>query len=177
MSNVPELGKVIDGNQYRDAIHIAVAPVLATERLAPGEHIGFVGVDKESVGRSKSPIGIVDPFLTGPVFVGERFWMFLYQNSITTLRHEWTHPAFEPSPSASKSASVKYIENLASDVGLSYQALLDAAKDWIRYEEYETGGSRMEGMVTPPEFWDHYEAVTGEKVEADKRQSFFSCSC
>ncbi len=29
----------------------------------------------------------------------------------------------------------------------------------------------------PSEFWAHFEVVTGRKVDADKRYSFFSCSC
>ena len=95
--NAPNLGNLItDGERRRDAVHIAVAPVTAAGTLALGQHVGFVAEgDIETVGISKSPVGIVDPFLREPVREGERFWLFLYPNTITGLRHVWTHPAFQ----------------------------------------------------------------------------------
>lgn len=110
-----QLGQIItetrynEGGVHRDAVHIAVAPVVASERLAPGQDIGFVGDGLDLVRYASpynfgprtaeslqyvQPIGIVDPFLRGPVFEGDRFWMWLYPNTITSLRHDWTHPAF-----------------------------------------------------------------------------------
>jgi hypothetical protein len=92
----PRLGSLItDGDRRRDAIHVAVAPVTAAEPLAPGQHVGFVPANQtETVGPTDRPIGIVDPFLTAPVEPGQRFWLFLYPNTVTSLRHVWTHPAF-----------------------------------------------------------------------------------
>lgn len=38
-----KLGEVItDTSQQRDAIHIAVAPVIAAKQLHAGQHVGFV---------------------------------------------------------------------------------------------------------------------------------------
>jgi hypothetical protein len=92
----PRLGSLItDGDRRRDAIHVAVAPVTAAEPLAPGQHVGFVPANQtETVGPADRPVGIVDPFLTTPVEPGQRFWLFLYPNTVTSLRHVWTHPAF-----------------------------------------------------------------------------------
>ena len=91
--NEPVLGKLIeDPVAARDAIHIAIAPVTASEDLTAGQDVGFVNCGE--VGPSPNPIGIVDPFLKTSVGRGERFYLFLYPKSITSLRHVWTHPAF-----------------------------------------------------------------------------------
>lgn len=76
----------------RDAIHIAMAPVVAAERLQPGQHIGLL--DDGRACASDKPIGIVDPFLVDAVLPGHRLWLFLYPGTVTSLRHDWTHPAF-----------------------------------------------------------------------------------
>jgi hypothetical protein len=100
----PQLGQLIkDGDRRRDAIHIAVAPVTAAARLAPGQHVGLVQHGNlELVGPCDRAIGVVDPFLTADVEPGQRFWLFLYPGTITGLRHVWTHPAFTSAAAAVK---------------------------------------------------------------------------
>lgn len=91
----PTIGKIItNGDHRRDAIHVAVAPVTAACRLNPGEHVGLVGVEDLAGPCGEHNIGIVDPFLRKSVERNERFWLFLYPESITGLRHVWKHPAF-----------------------------------------------------------------------------------
>jgi hypothetical protein len=52
---------------------------------------------------------------------------------------------------------------------------MSAADAWINsYETHSTGDS-MDDLAD--EFWDHYEALKNIKVEPDKRESFFTCSC
>lgn len=85
------IGKIIETEQHRDAVHMAIVPVVAHDHLSPGQHVGV----KEGHSCSADPIGIVDPFLWSTVQARDKFWLFLYPGSITSLRHEWTHPAFE----------------------------------------------------------------------------------
>jgi hypothetical protein len=145
------LGFVHGQEMGRDAIHIAVAQVEAAHHLAPGQHIGFVDAGQRKVGMVSNPLGIVDPFLRNAVVPGELFWMFLLPNTITGLRHQWTHQAFEDQP----------------------------ASYWLRYEDHKVqqGSERWRDNFNPLEFWHHYEIVTGKPVAEDFKQSFYCCTC
>jgi hypothetical protein len=88
----PNLGATPGEDARRDAVHVAVAPMVAAERLLPGQHVGLL--EDGRAGVAEELIGIVDPFLTEAVRPGQRFWLFLYPETITSLRHVWTHPAF-----------------------------------------------------------------------------------
>lgn len=95
----PNIGQIITTPQTRDAIHFAVAPVKAGETLRPGQDVGLRGEpnDKKAFAKQNDVIliGIVDPFLKRPVMHGQTFWLFLYPETITSLRHDWTHHAFD----------------------------------------------------------------------------------
>jgi hypothetical protein len=171
------IGKLITGDAQRDAIHVAVAPVVASELLKPRDPIGFIGTDGETVGKTLKFIGIVDPFLVGNIHPGEKFWMFMLPNTITSLRHDWTHPAFGPKPEPEVSDSEKWLRKFGDENGLSYQRVLDAAESFAKYGEYVNLGEYGEGVWANDEFWDHYERVTETKVPEAKRGGVFTCSC
>lgn len=91
----PNPGQEPAADARRDAVHIAVAPVVAGGLLFAGDHVGpDLNGTFHCVG--SGCIGVVDPFLLEPVQYGERFWLFLYPNTVTSLRHVWTHDAFKP---------------------------------------------------------------------------------
>jgi hypothetical protein len=180
------LGTIIDDAQKRDAIHLAVEPIVATETLEPGQHVGLV---EGGAGRSDEPVGIVDPFLAAPVRPGERFWLVLYPRVITSLRHVWSHPAFDDERTASpasvdgsREASRLWLEDYAERLfdyepdygGTKLDALLDCAEsgafgDDLNYE----GGLREPN----DEFWRHFERYTGRAVPRETRPTFFRCAC
>jgi hypothetical protein len=172
------LGTIIDDTQKRDAIHIAVLPVVAGERLHAGQDIGVE--DGKALTKAKHH-GIVDPFVKGPIQEGQRFWMLLYPRMVTSLRHVWSHPAFaddatgsEPSKNAESEA---WLDGYADKVGVSRGELIEAANDRIDRGSFWSEGGRFEGEFVPEEFWPHFENVTGRKVPSEDRNNFFSCSC
>ena len=97
MSEKAPIGKLVtDANAGRDAIHVAIAPCVAAEDLEPGQHVGLVDGESDVVGTQTARlVGIVDPFLTETVRKGQRFYLCLYPNTVTSLRHHWAHPAFD----------------------------------------------------------------------------------
>lgn len=87
-----KLGQIItDPDVKRDAVHVAVLPVVAGKNLYRGQQVGFRS-GEPGIAIDDNPIGIVDPFLPDDVKKGQRFWIFLFPGSITSLRHDWTHP-------------------------------------------------------------------------------------
>jgi hypothetical protein len=96
--DVVKLGQIIDAGHARDAVHIAIAPVEAAERLLPGQRIGVTFDGKAAPAGRVKPIGIVDPFLADTVQPGQWFYMCLFPNSVTGLRHAWRHPSFSEEP-------------------------------------------------------------------------------
>ena len=171
-------------DRQRDAIHVAVAPAKAAELLLPGDHVGFLNDGTGTVGRTDSTVGVVDPFLKEPVPPGAWFWLCLYPNSVTSLRHEWTHPAFTggavPKTVVDVNPSMQWLKDYAEAVGVSYQVLMDAAHEALAYGNhfclpYDTPNVVYEKKDA---FWGHYEAVTGTHVHQDKKEHpVFSCAC
>lgn len=178
------LGMLIGDSERRDAIHLAVEPAVAAHTLRPGEHVGFVD---GGVGICDNPVGIVDPFLTTIVQAKQRFWLVVYPRQITSLRHVWTHPAFDggntiefgmgAAQSGAVNPSEKWLRDYAASVRVDYHELLRRAKASVDKGEWWSEGGRFEGVWLPDEFWGHYELITGALVPSDKRESFFACSC
>lgn len=88
-----KLGTLIDETARRDAIHVAIAPMIAACELEPGQRVGK-GKNGTASRDAREHIGIVDPFLPEPVNAGERFYVVLFPGTVTGMRHEWSHPAF-----------------------------------------------------------------------------------
>lgn len=184
------LGMIISENEKRDAIHLAVEPVIASGSFAPNEDVG-VEIRRGKLFAVTGPevelVGKVDPFLERRVRRGEMFWLVIYPRQIKSLRHVWEHPSFPSSQDLEASAiidvltgakdSENWIASFATQVGLDYDELVEAAEDYISSGAYLNKGDLLEGVYVPDEFWDHYSAVTGEVIDDKDRNSFFTCSC
>lgn len=186
------IGKKITEDYEKDAIHIAVLPAIAGERLSPGQHVG-IGKDGFSFGDYKCGkfLGVVDPFLKEVLEPGDRFWMFMYPNTITGLRHVWTHPdVLDGASPKDRAASEKWIRDYidASDCP-DYDTLVSALiGEYVPPAEYDIdsayitvdneylhfNGRDAHGDINPELFY-HVEVVTGRKCVA--RPKYFSCSC
>lgn len=168
------IGKRIDTVQQRDAIHIAVAPVVADEDLRGGDPIEFAiagNVEKVCKCNFDRAVGIVDPFLQGYVRAGDCFWMFVKPNTITSLRHDWAHPAFDTDRS---SIAEWWLRDFAEKVHMSYEELLDAAecgeffawKDW----DYDYIEKHLDVLKS------NIEIVLGKQINT-LHSGMFRCAC
>lgn len=175
MSDTQErIGHLLRQPEKRDAVHIAVAPVIASHDLTPGQHIGFTREgETEMVHSAGKCIGIVDPFLGVTVFRGQRFWMFLYPNTITSLRHEWTHPAFATDPSRADSEA--WLRAFADLHAIDYDEMVAGA---VSGAGAYFGSADGPEEARRPEFWWHVESVTGRRFDPVHRDNtYFRCSC
>lgn len=192
MSN--ELGKLIEGSEFRDAVHVAIIPMQASEMLRPGQRVGIVS--EGVAGPSSELLGVVDPFLDDVVPKGAQFWLCLFPNSISDMRHAWVHPAFEDEQSQKYSSLVDSVNDNAKII----EKKANAAR-WIR-EQCDPLGMKFEDLVDPrgdllcgeyirswknedaqdhwydiqSEFWEKIEDYLGYPIKECDRGGF-SCSC
>jgi hypothetical protein len=187
MKNEPDIGNIIKGEAFRDAIHVAVAPVVVgDDRISPGEHVGFLPDGR--VGRKSSNlIGVIDPFITSKyLFEDSKCYLFLYPKSISSLRHEWTHPAFEEADTAAankpdKKASEQWLREYAIKVmDRDYcDDPFDTLITDIRMRSLTYRGRDCHGyhdLIEPELLFHHASVYLGESVTKEQFE-YFSCTC
>lgn len=176
---VGTLGKILNADESRDAIHIAVIPCVASTGLNPGDRISITQDGSSSP--SSEPIGIVDPFLLVPVQKGQRFWLWLNPGSITSLRHCWRHPAIADEVSTRQSEAMAWIEEQAEYFGMTGQELIAHAKMSIDSKwgnaivEQDSESWRDHWYEICDEFWGKFEIATG--LSRGDSPTLFCCSC
>jgi hypothetical protein len=150
----------------------------ASEQFRPGQRVGVHSRYKNlAVAESEydPAIGIVDPYLTGPVPEGATFWLCLFPGTITSLRHDWTHPAFQ-----ARQGHKSWLMDFADKAGMEYQELMDGAENFLNNNEMLCEGDKWDYFrhgYDPLVFWEHYSAATGQDVPLEKRDNFFTCNC
>jgi len=168
----PKLGQKIpdDIEVMRDAIHVAVFPCIADDNMEPGTAVRINEDGTASDGYSDN-VGIVDPFLDCPVYVGEKFWVFLFPNTVTGMRHQWQHPDLdhicEPEP---VTKPVKDIDDIIDPNAWSCCSQVDIDGGWTADSLTETQRAALERIrkfaeeyyATPSRLID--QAVSGETL-------------
>ena len=173
------LGTIHTKDEKRDAIHLAVLPIVAGHHMSPGTPIVIKGEQAFEAGPTEPALAIVDPFLaTGPKR-GERFWAVLRPRLVTSLRHVWAHPAFPSEVEAqdARTPSEIWMDAYAKSIGTATQTLMQGAREYLDYGEYLVHDGLFEGVSIRPEFWEHFEEIEKTKVPEEKRANFLSCSC
>lgn len=197
MSEPIPLGKLIEGEAERDAVHVAIVPVTAKEDVWPGCEVGIDGA------RNAPYVGIVDPFLKDGVKAGQRFYICLFPNSVTGMRHHWEHPLFDGRdrlPTQKQVADVvavaqsrKWMEAYAAchysvndeyygGLGRHYTAdeVIEHAKDYLRTgdKHVQQGADSLRDNTNSEEFWHHFQILTGISVPDNEIEEVpFCCTC
>lgn len=173
------VGQILTDKAERDAIHMAIAPVMAGERLTPGDHVALDS--GMAVAKPADTIGIVDPFLKSCVEAGQRFYLFLYPKTVTGMRHHWNHPAFTGADRQATPEEVRMrqsklvVSEIAKECGVTYARLIDA----LQNDEYINMGSNQDYRdiitgSTEEALRHHAEIILGRKIKTTQP---FSCAC
>lgn len=198
MSNEAKLGTVPKGDEGRDAVHVAIVPVRAAERLEGGSPVRLNSDGMAEACRAEDAIGVVDPFRPEEdriVTMNTWFWLCLYPKTITGLRHVWEHPAFQhpeitPPPAShytkEKLASEEWLKNYVKihcpydeedgNIDDGYAAFLKHVTDdkWIYY--YGNDCHSLSDVEDADELFRHLSIVLGKTITASYFEAF-TCSC
>ncbi len=182
-----QIGKVPEPGSGRDAVHIAVVPVVAGADLESGCRVG--PFDDGTYGWEKTDryVGIVDPFLPNGVKRGTRFWLFLNPGSITSLRHVWTHPALPDEavpaeeeesdglPKEVVDASREWLVKFAEEHGESFDDVMAWSTKYQETGQVEVGDFTWMNYGSDGDFWSHWSVVTGLAIQ--RSGNFWTCEC
>lgn len=176
------LGTLPTNETQRDAIHVAIIPMEAAEKLYPGQDVGITSSGRASA-KSTSLVGIVDPFLKQPIYEGGKFYLVLYPNTVTGMRHEWSHPAFDgPFETANpqKQEAEKWLRNYATKIHIydGPEAAFKRLLNGLSTNYIVTNGTDLHSideLNDQEELKKYGEIYLG--IEIDFNNFEFSCSC
>ena len=194
MAQSVNLGETPKDNDIRDALHIAVISGIAGEKLKAGQNIRLSDGIWITCNISVST-AVVDPYIKKPLTRGDLFWACLLPNTVTDVRHVWTHPDFPVKVKAqigggefTSEESQKWIEDFCDRTyGVDYDTIIRASTGQDSSYDHNAGcgwcvdgeyfaiyGSDAGGEI-PSELWDHVKNVIGK--EPLYRPRHFTCSC
>lgn len=181
------IGKLVPADADKDAIHIAVLPAVAGEVLRPGQQVLLDHGELVGVPSGVKSLGIVDPFLTGHIFAGDRVWVFLHPNTVTGMRHHWQHPdvpeevghSSRPGVLQSKRDRAElWLRNFADRYDFNYDEFVANEGLDMRARRPFNGPDDFEEGDDEDQFWENLEIVTGKEFGTVHRdQAVWRCSC
>lgn len=198
MKDQPAIGTLLNPGKLpnRDAIHVAILPIIAGARLHRGEPFRIkrgtknIALSGEYNGKYStqnrnlsSAVGIIDPYLsTFAVQEGEACYGFMYPNTITGLHHHWEHPIVDSGDSEREiNEHEQWLIGFAEDWNFDYDQLIDAAtgnSNYVVALGIDLHSADDLGAGVEQEFWEHIEGLTGKEIsESHKKDMVWSCSC
>lgn len=164
MSETTKLGTQPGPEARRDAVHVAIVPMVAGRTMEAGAPVHvFDGKAWPTLDSNKdTAIGVVDPFCGG-VSNGARFWLCLKPGTITGMRHHWEHPAF---PNA--------LEQPAIDAGVIAKARLicdECGQEVAAAQDHEAQQANLARQMQEGEAWLEAKRVVAAQTEV-VRDSF-----
>ncbi len=180
------IGQLILGPQVKDAIHVAIMPVVAAENIPAGAHIGLSNDGKAC--RGTTHLGVADPFLKTKILAGDTFWMFMYPNTVANLRHDWDHPALakiekikqkEKSITSREWLESYALRNVYGDTSYSASEAYEALINQVKGGDLTFYGQDCHGLGDVPdseELFEHLSAVLNREI-GPENFSYFGCSC
>lgn len=181
------LGFKPSDNASRDAIHIAVIPMIAGERLLVASRVSVFDGECFIYRGDREAVGIVDPYRRTAVNKGDRFWLCLFPKTVTSLRHHWEHPEFpadEPEPQKPQVSELEESERWLREYAKAMNPEDSPNNAYTRLiyglesGELFAHGSDLHGLADvtdAEELKYHAEKVLGIKI--DFGNFTFRCSC
>lgn len=187
METLDSLGKILPTGhqQSRDAVHIAVMPVVAGDDLCLGQRLrlafGTTSMVLSGDRNHDDYIGIVDPFLERGPRKGQEFFMWLRPGTINSLRHEWRHPTIDAANKKPISEAERWLRAFASKWNFDYDEMIAASQEedgYVTARGIDLHSASELDYGDEDLFWQHIETLTGQEFNAERKSSFmWSCSC
>lgn len=187
-ADAPKLGQLIEGEGFRDAIHIAVISGRLKGSTFPGFETGICSDGEFS--NAMPTIGVIDPFLpsTTQLKKGDHVWVLLKPNSINGLRHVWSHPDIPNEFNGEQNSTItkadvsdaeKWLREYAARVNSYIEDPNDAFKKLISEAKdgnvFFYGSDCHDSGDVDPDFFRHISEFLGQNLNRDSFE--YSCSC